>query len=134
MKRKTYEADKLPRETRQALAVGATLALAGFGPGIAADLVSISRQLGRLAERSCNGYQTWSGEWDEKAEQRGARRADKLEALAAAIVADAIAAGIVPAGTRIYRQSDPRGAALYICGPDVPEPLDSNYSQGVAVY
>ena len=69
-------------------------------------LQSYARSLHRLDEASCNGYQTWRGEWDEEAEQRAERREASIEEKAARI---ALAWGL-----KVYRQSDPRGWPLYL--------------------
>lgn len=121
------------REREDLLRTAARLGRLGFGLDAIEEFASISRKLHRIDERSCNGYQDGRGDWDEAAEHRAELRACRLWETAKSIVAEAIAAGTVPAGTRCYHQSDPRGAALYVCGPDVAEPIDRHYSNGIAV-
>lgn len=120
----TYEGDKLSRDIRNALEVGAELGKFGFGYGAIADLVSISRQLHRLDERACNGYR------DERDEKRDEKRVERLEALARGIVADAWRLHkSIPAGTEFYHQTDPRGCAVYIVPPGCKD-----YSRGIGVH
>lgn len=113
----TYPADSLPDRDRQNLEMGIQLGKLGLGYGSGCDLVAIARLLHRSFERDCN---------DGRAEARE-RRQEKLETSAREIVE------ALGHGWRLYVQSDPRGASLYICGPEVPEPLGVHYNQGTAV-
>jgi len=40
---------------------------------------------------------------------------------------------LVPEGVELYIQGDCRGLSFYVCGPDVPRPLDSHYDRGVGL-
>lgn len=67
------------------------------------------RRLRAINERDCNGYQTPRGEWDEAAQKRDEKRAEK------------IMAGVAKIGeaysVAIRHNGDPRGAALKVATP-----------------
>jgi hypothetical protein len=97
-----------------------------------------SMTLHRWAEHECNGaiqrdeatgkpyvYSTYDG---RKLYPTADREAGALKRAASILAAH---------GLELYRQGDPRGAALYVIRPgDVPEgaAVDSYYSRGIAVY
>lgn len=66
--------------------------------------------LGRIAERQCNGYQTWDHKWDEKAAKRDE---DKEERIVARVVK--LCESI---GCKAVTQGDPRGNTLKVVVPD----------------
>lgn len=113
----SYPADSLPERDRRNLEMGIELGKLGLGYGSGCDLVAIARLLHRSFERDC----------DEGRTETRKLRQEKLEASAREILE------ALGPGWRLYVQSDPRGAPLYICGPEVPEPLDVHYDRGTAV-
>lgn len=46
----------------------------------AEELMRLARRHGKLAERECNGHQTWDGNWDEAAAKRDELAGERLEA------------------------------------------------------
>ena len=100
---------------------------AGITPKDADELQRISRSLHRLDEKSCNGYQTYGGEWDEAGEKKAEKREERIEAKGKAIAEKY--------GFLFYHQSDPRGWSVYLVKPEELNgySLDSNYSRGLAI-
>lgn len=125
------------------------LATLGITPEDAARLRRISSSLRNSFEFSCC--------YDESqaAQEKRSRREENLEAKARQIVAEAWAeanpqpecrqteilraASMLPKAPAVYVQTDPRGCALYVVPAETiarfpGQPLDSIYSQGIAVY
>jgi len=73
-------------------------------------LLRYGATLGRIAERQCNGYQTWDYKWDEKA---AARDEAKEERIQAAVTKLCVSIGVTP-----VFGGDPRGNTLKIAVPD----------------
>jgi hypothetical protein len=73
-------------------------------------LLRYGATLGCIAERQCNGYQTFNYEWDEKAEKRDEAKEERIQSKVQKLC-DAI--GCTP----VY-QGDPRGNVLKIQVPD----------------
>jgi len=73
-------------------------------------LLRYGATLGRIAERQCNGHQTWDGQWDEKA---AAQDDAKEERIQTAVKKLCESIGVTP----IFG-GDPRGNTLKIQVPD----------------
>ena len=76
----------------------------------AQTLMRYGATLGRIAENQCNGYQTPSYEWDEKAEKRDEKKEERIQKR----VTDLCAAF----QCKPIFQGDPRGNVLKIAVPD----------------
>jgi hypothetical protein len=68
-----------------------------------------ARELHRIYERQCNGHQTSSGQWDEKAANKDEAREDALERQLLQLGAKM--------GLEVYTQGDPRGNPVGIRTP-----------------
>lgn len=75
-------------------------------------LVLAAKQLRRVYERQCNGYQTWDFKPDEKAELRDERKETRLMETIKNLVSDLSGGSLVP-----VFQSDPRGASVILVKP-----------------
>jgi len=105
------------REEFVALIVGHAVGPTGIGSQdererirVAQRLLRFGATLGRIAERQCNGHQTWNGEWDEKA---AAKDDAKEERITAQVTKLCESIGVKP----IFG-GDPRGNTLKIAVPD----------------
>jgi len=78
-----------------------------------AALAKLATSYHRRAEASCNGFQTWNGDWDEKADNANDAAMDKLETRARKI-AETLPGG--PYG--LDTNGDPRGAPFRLTHPD----------------
>lgn len=73
-------------------------------------LMYFGATLGRIAERQCNGYQTFDHKWDEKASERDARKEERIIERVKELCEDF--------GCKPVFQGDPRGNTLKIAVPD----------------
>ena len=80
-------------------------------------LKQISRRLNGIGTRNCNGYHS------AQQEKRDQNALDKLTTEAREIA--------VAMGLRFYRQTDPRGCAVYLIDETMDE---STYNRGIAIY
>jgi len=75
----------------------------------ATRLMRYGATLGAIAERQCNGHQTWNGDWDEKAAKRDEAKEERIETAVSKLCKEF---DCVP-----DFQGDPRGATLKIKVP-----------------
>lgn len=73
-------------------------------------LLRYGATLGRIAERQCNGYQTWDYKWDEKAAERDERKEERIKAQVEKLCGSI--------GVKPIFSGDPRGNVLKISVPD----------------
>lgn len=90
------------------------------------NLFRLSKQIHRIDEQDCNGYQDYQGNWDEAAELREDKRRERLLTRAAEYAKRI--------GYTIYHQGDPRGCSLYLIPAGETENIDSRYNSiGIAI-
>lgn len=73
---------------------------------VAQRLLRYGATLGRIAERQCNGHQTWDGRWDEIAAKRDDDKEERIQARVTKLCESI--------GCRPIFGGDPRGATLKI--------------------
>ena len=105
------------REEFVALIVGHAVGPTGIGSQderarirAAQRLLRFGATLGRIAERQCNGYQTWNYEWDEKASERDERKEERIN--------EQVTKLCESIGVKPIFGGDPRGNTLKIAVPD----------------
>ena len=103
------------RESKRQIVAENAAELAGLGlrPQQVAALQKLARQLHRLDEQLCNGFQDGKGDWDEKATERAERRQEQAERAAKKIGAES--------GLSVYLQGDPRGWPLLVSGETIQD-------------
>lgn len=73
-------------------------------------LMRYGATLSAIAERECNGHQTPSGDWDERAAKRDEEKEERLRRRVAAMCEGF--------GCKAIFSGDPRGATLKVAVPD----------------
>jgi hypothetical protein len=76
---------------------------------VVAQVRSIAHRLQRIAERQCNGHQTYDGKWDEVAAKKDEEREAKLEEKLKTFEANH--------GLSFHTQGDPRGYVVKLHTP-----------------
>ena len=115
------------REREEYGAAITRLAALGISFRTAEELHRLSRRYNRLAEAECSiddARQNYTLDRDGIERNYYDRAQARIEKRARALM---------PAGVELYVQGDCRGLSFYVCGPEVPRPLDSNYPQGVGL-
>ena len=72
-------------------------------------LFRYAANLSRIAERQCNGYQDWKGNWDQAAADRDEKREARIQAKVQAIVSRY-------SGVSVIFNGDPRGYSIKLLG------------------